>query len=860
VEPEAEDQPPPPIRTLAPDLPIEKLSWPNFERLCLRLAESLGQVEHAEIYGTPGQNQKGIDIYARLGDGDYYVFQCRRTQQLGPASIEKAVTDFLVSDWATTAGTFVLCATVTFRLTQRADQVEQEAARLRKLDKVFLTWGRDHLSEALRARPDLVNRFFGDAWRAAFCVPSAARAVAGPLPRVWELPDPTRTFGYRQAELDLISQAVGRSATTPSIVVLHGLGGTGKTQLAAGWARAHRADFDLGWWVSASLEPTASTAVARLAEPLGVANAGDDEESAVVAVRARLSSAGRWLLILDDLDDPASVFRLVPETGGGTVLITSRRHGGWRATGADPIAVGLWNAADGIAYLLAVSGDNDKEAATEIVARLNCLPLAIAQAAAYVDETGTSLARYQTLLADQPRDLLAVGTPPDYSATVRTTWLVAFAEVEKAGPLPEALLGQISYCGPSRLSRRLLDQLAVCQGASAIQLDEALAQLLRFSLVQPDGDGVSMHALVGLVARDCHGAIQRTNAAMAAANAVLAIMPQHFRDPSEWSCGAELLEAALSIAGEIGALPGTWRTTADLLHRSASYLTALSDLRGAVELFEREDRLLAHTESDDPGLYARFLNDYGVAVRDLGNLTKARQLLTRALELKEAAGVEPLLLASSADNLGRVEQQLGELQVAHTLQQRALDIYAEELGEEHPIYALQLSNLGTVRLDEGDAAGARRDFERALEIIECIPGDHRHQEAMVRGNLGNALQDLGNAGGAVREQERTVRIKRELYGVPHASLADTLGNLGTALLASRDPVAAAATQREALAMFVQLYGPANPGALHAWHNLANALEANGQEEEARAARQRAEGVAEALGMHWPPEWLGRRDE
>lgn len=66
----------PPVRTRAQLLPLGELSWPDFERLCLRLVRALGGVEHAQLYGVPGQPQGGIDIYARRGSEGYAVYQC----------------------------------------------------------------------------------------------------------------------------------------------------------------------------------------------------------------------------------------------------------------------------------------------------------------------------------------------------------------------------------------------------------------------------------------------------------------------------------------------------------------------------------------------------------------------------------------------------------------------------------------------------------------------------------------------------------------------------------------------------------------------------------------------------------------
>ena len=46
-------------------MPFGEITWQNFERLCFRLASLDGDVEYSRLYGTAGQEQGGIDIYAR---------------------------------------------------------------------------------------------------------------------------------------------------------------------------------------------------------------------------------------------------------------------------------------------------------------------------------------------------------------------------------------------------------------------------------------------------------------------------------------------------------------------------------------------------------------------------------------------------------------------------------------------------------------------------------------------------------------------------------------------------------------------------------------------------------------------------
>jgi Restriction endonuclease len=64
--------------TLKQTLPLGQLQWKDFERLCVRLIRREGSIVQCRLYGTEGQHQKGIDIFARTDSGDVCVYQCKK--------------------------------------------------------------------------------------------------------------------------------------------------------------------------------------------------------------------------------------------------------------------------------------------------------------------------------------------------------------------------------------------------------------------------------------------------------------------------------------------------------------------------------------------------------------------------------------------------------------------------------------------------------------------------------------------------------------------------------------------------------------------------------------------------------------
>ncbi len=176
----AESFPSPPVETRTQVLPLEQLTWENFERLCFRLASRLGDVSDCRRYGIKGQNQQGIDIYIRrTSDSGYSTLQCKRYAEFTPAKIKEAVDSFLNHDWAKRSTVFKLAVTVSLSPTALAEAVEEQAQRCCKEGIEFVPLDTERISDLLKEHPDLVDDFFGRPWVQSFCGADAAERLSG---------------------------------------------------------------------------------------------------------------------------------------------------------------------------------------------------------------------------------------------------------------------------------------------------------------------------------------------------------------------------------------------------------------------------------------------------------------------------------------------------------------------------------------------------------------------------------------------------------------------------------------------------------------------------------------------------------
>ena len=173
---------PPPVETRAQTLPFDQLTWQNFERLCLKLARSDGDVERCRLFGTQGQEQGGIDIYvSRKSTPKYAVWQSKRHKSFTATEIKKSVAAFLKGEWAAKSDRFVLCVQASLRSTDVLKTIEACANNLGEKGIRFEPMDGEELSLRLKELYEIVDDFFGRKWVARFCGEAAAQNLSNRL-------------------------------------------------------------------------------------------------------------------------------------------------------------------------------------------------------------------------------------------------------------------------------------------------------------------------------------------------------------------------------------------------------------------------------------------------------------------------------------------------------------------------------------------------------------------------------------------------------------------------------------------------------------------------------------------------------
>jgi tetratricopeptide (TPR) repeat protein len=600
-------------------------------------------------------------------------------------------------------------------------------------------------------------------------------------------------------EASSLFEAVTAGDPPVTMHVLSGLGGVGKTQLAAAHARA-RSDVDLLVWMLATSRDAILSGYAQAAAQLGHELAGDTEAAARWFLTwLQAESERSWLIVLDDLADPADLQGLWPDGPRGRTVVTTRRSdAGLMGSGRRRIDVGLFTSGQARAYLAAKLGtDRPGERmreADELATDLGHLPLALAQAAAFMLDRGDTCARYRARLADRRRRLAELfpsdALADDYRATVAATWSISIDVADALQPpgLARPVLELFSILDPNGVPTAMLrTDVAVAYATyrSATpprepqDLTDALHHLARLSLVtlDPGGGaaGVRVHGLVQRAVVEQLDPEQLGALHEVATGALLTIWPDVERD-------AQLGQVLRSNVATLTARAGVngWHSAARRLRwRTGLSLEAWGLVRPAIRHWEQvASDACRHLGPDDP---------YTLAAR--GNAAACR------VDAGDPRGASEAL-----------ERLLGD--------------YSRVLGPDHSNTLTTRSHLAGCRGRVGDLAGAIGAFEQLLDDCLRVLGPDGPGTLGTRGNLAYWTGEAGDPVGAVGAFEQLLDDCLRVLGPDHPYTHSARVNLARCYAQAGNVARSAAMEEQALADRLRDLGPDNPETFLLRHNIA----------------------------------------
>ncbi len=475
-----------------------------------------------------------------------------------------------------------------------------------------------------------------------------------------------------------LSKQTHATAITAATVV-EGLGGLGKTHAAVEYAHQHRGDYTALLFASGDSSQRLQTSLAALCEVPGLhlSDGLPPDEAARAGIALNwLATHHDWLLIIDNVDDEASaqaLTALFEQLRSGHVLITSRLKIWPRQVEALDLSV--LSPDDATALLLQLTdqhrrkASDDADQARTLALLMDGLPLALHQAAGYINEQSCTLAKYHATYQQEAAELLNWFNSlsisyerPDKLAPrpVLITWKTSFDQLSAES---RRWLLVFSHFAPESIPEFLLDDKPNAKDAAKTRhraARQALAEAGKCCLItrsKDDPPRFKLHRLVQEVTRLSASAEECATALDLGIRLIAESEPGNPEDVRTWKQWNPLQPHAAALCqhapDEHGPEGLTW-----LLNQSS---------------------LLLQTKS----LHAQ-----------------AEPLMRRALQIDEASyGPEHPNVAIRLNNLAQLLQATNRLAEAEPLMRRALEIDEASFGPEHPNVAIRLNNLAPLLQD-----------------------------------------------------------------------------------------------------------------------------------------------------------------
>ena len=622
---------------------------------------------------------------------------------------------------------------------------------------------------------------------------------------------------------------------------------SGKTQLAAAFAESlwQSGGVDLLVWIEATSRASVLSGYAAAT----AAVTGRDQASSCESVAAQFLSwlgetSRSWLVVLDDLSDPATLDGLWPAGPAGRVLVTSAEEAAV-PSGMRIVPLGPFSLREAISYLSGrLAADPDKRhGVIELAQDLDLEPVALTQASAVIANTPLSCREYRAQFM-HGRDQLAESSSARPSAAA-VTWTFSLGRADQLAPGRSAqlLLALTALLDGHGIPETILtapaaDDFLAGDGnlpANGETAPAALAALEQAGLLTvvpvtaPPTVRISPVLQAALRAEIPEG--MRDQAARSAADALLQAWPEG--EQPGWpasglqSCVATLRRITGDQLWDGGCHPVLMRA-GDSLDRARLTEPAADHWR---DLATTSGRLLGGEHPDTLLVGQRLADAYLAAGRAADAIPWFQWALDR---LTDKLGPDHHDVIEARRRLGHALVAALQVPAAITVLERAAAQFEQVCGPGHADTLGARDELAAAYMAAGQYSDAITLYRRTLADRERAQGARHPQTMTTRHGLADAYLASGRAKEAVAAYKRVVADRERVLGPDHLDTLTARNNLGAAYQKTGKPAAAELACEQAWAGFERVLGPRHPDTLRSRAALAQVYRQLGRYGNARA--------------------------
>jgi hypothetical protein len=691
----------------------------------------------------------------------------------------------------------------------------------------------------------------------------------------------------------------------PSTYMIFNLMYHSKTQVALAfvyWLRAFDSNFSV-YWVHASSCERFHQAYFSIAQTYNIPGYDDPQADILSLVKAWLEKKdrGRWVMVLDNADDtevfystqlehgsgppsndteePTYMGPYIPECDHGSILITSNNKQAALslARGKRPIEIPRMSVDEADQLLRAVLEDEaiSAEKTSQLSSRLEHLPLALAQAAAFIQGNTISIDKYIKLLDKNDSVLVnqlsepfeAMGRDTEIPHAVTATWIVSFEQIKRRYSRAGDVLSFISF-----FDRQGIPEVFITDYCQSLQPEtpqhsvteevvKAVGILKAFSFVTEAPDGIfAMHRLVQLVTRKWLVNRARSDAFAEEAIKVLAKAYPYGCYETRGICLSYLPHAEKILSHDNAYSDDANMAKALLLHRMGGLFLFQGQWSSAERHVVPALELRASTLGEEHPDTLTSMANLASTFWNQGRWKQAEELEVQVMKtsLRVLGEEHPNTLTSMA-NLASTILNQGRWKEAEELEKQVMKTSLRVLGEEHPDTLTSMANLASMFSTQHRWKEAEELEKQVMKTSLRVLGEEHPDTLTSMANLASTFSYQDRWKEAEELQVKELDICRRVHGKEHPNVLISIANLATTLWKQGRWKEAEELEVQVMEMRKGVLGEEHPDTLTSMNNLAHTWMSQKRSQDAISMLQNYIALAtRRLGVNHPDTSVARR--
>jgi tetratricopeptide (TPR) repeat protein len=554
--------------------------------------------------------------------------------------------------------------------------------------------------------------------------------------------------------------------------------------------------------------------------------------------------------------------KYIPECSHGAILVTTRTKivGQKLARGRCLIKVLPMNKEESVELFRKQFHEEclDTDKLDELTRELEGLPLALAQAAAFIQMNSLTFSTYLKLYKenDEMKTKLlserfeAPGRDSEVPNPVIATFMISFEHIKRTTHQAARILSLMALLDRQGIPESLIQG----EAANRLELEKALGTLKAFSLISTNeaNDAFDMHRLVHLATRNWLRLIGEFDSW---AISCLKTMSEEFPSGEYGTLDtcdlylphakAALSYMQLSSANDVDRAHLAYRMSRHLYNRG-SYSVANTLAEQALGLCEK---VLGKEHLDT----LTSMSNLALVLDRQGKYEEAEKMNRRTLELYERVlGKEHPDTLMGMSNLAMALDGRGKYSEAEEMNRRTLELKERVLGKDHPNTLASMNNLAWVLDKQGKYEQAEEMNRRTLEMRERVLGEEHPDTLMSMSNLAIVLDRQGKYSEVEEMNRRTLEMRERVLGEEHPDTLTSMSNLALVFNRQGKYEQAEEMNRRTLELYERVLGEEHPDTLTSMSNLAGVFELQGKYSEAEEMNRRTLEMRErVLGEEHP---------